>query len=108
VSSLPRDPQPDHGFGDIAVERRRSHREPIVAIGRLTPVDAGPTLRTFQVLVTDVSLHGCDFKSALAPTDGALYRIEINVGPLAMTSRLRVIRLASRADGTFEAGAEFI
>ena len=96
----------DH-FGDVAVERRRSHRENVVAIGRLTPI-ADATLGALKVLVTDVSLHGCDFRCDLPPVDGAIYKIELHLGPLSMTSRLRVTRLRSRPDGTYELGGEFV
>ena len=102
------DPFLASSIGDVAVERRRSHRETIVAIGRLTPADAGEGLRSLQILVTDVSLHGCDFKCAVSPSDGAYYQIDLHVGPLSLTSRMRVIRVQPRSDGTFEAGAEFI
>ncbi|MFT3784578.1 MAG: PilZ domain-containing protein [Tepidisphaeraceae bacterium] len=90
------------------VERRRSHRESVVALGRLTPLDATDTVRPLQVLVTDVSLHGCDFRAALEPRNGGFYRIDLNVGPLTLHSRLRVMRIAPRSDGTFEVGGEFI
>jgi hypothetical protein len=96
----------DH-FGHVAVERRRSHRENVVAIGRLTPI-ADPTLPSLKVLVTDVSLHGCDFRCDLPPVDGAIYKVELNLGPLSMTSRLRVTRLRLRPDGTYELGGEFV
>jgi hypothetical protein len=105
VSSAPHESS-DH-FGDVAVERRRSHRENVVAIGRLTPI-ADATLPTLKVLVTDVSLHGCDFRCDLPPIDGAIYKIELNLGPLSMTSRLRVTRLRLRPDGTYELGGEFV
>jgi hypothetical protein len=96
----------DH-FGHVAVERRRSHRENVVAIGRLTSI-ADQTLPSLKVLVTDVSLHGCDFRCDVAPVDGAIYKIELNLGPLSMTSRLRVTRLRLRPDSTYELGGEFV
>ncbi len=101
------EPLPSH-FDDIRVERRRSHRESVVALGKLHPLDASDTSRPIQVLVTDVSLHGCDFKAALPPRDGAFYRIEMSVGPLSLNSRLRVIRVEHRPDDTFAVAAEFI
>lgn len=79
-----------------------------MSIGRLTPVDTTDPTRPMQILVTDVSLHGCDFRSAASPRDGAFYRIDVAVGPLSMTSRLRVIRIEMRNDGTYEVGGEFI
>lgn len=94
-------------FGHVAIERRRSHRENVVAIARLTPM-ANPTEAGLKVLVTDISLHGCDFRCDLPPIDGAIYKIELNLGPLSLTSRLRVTRLRRRADGTFDLGGEFV
>ena len=102
-------PDPDDAndsIGDIACERRRSHREAVVAIGRLEPIDQG--LPSLKVLVTDVSLHGCDFRCDLPPSQVAAYRIELHLGPLSMTSRLRVTRFRRCPDGTFEIGAEFV
>jgi hypothetical protein len=92
----------------VNVERRRSHRESVVAIGKLSPLDASDTTRPMQILVTDLSLHGCDFKTAVLPRDGAYYQINLSVGPLSMNSRVRVIRCTPRADGTYEVGGEFI
>lgn len=108
MSTEARDPLLPGSFGDFTVERRRSHRENVVAIGKLIPVDASDPQRTTQVLITDLSLHGCDFRATLPPRDGAFYRIELCVGPLSLTSRLRVIRIHARNDSTFEIGAEFV
>lgn len=93
-------------FGDVAVDRRRSHREAVVAIGRLEPLDSA--LSPLKVLVTDVSLHGCDFRCDLPPSQLSAYKFELHLGPLSMTSRLRVTRSQRRGDGTFEIGAEFV
>jgi len=90
------------------VERRRSHREAVVAIGRLTAADELDPLRPVQVLVTDLSLHGCDLRCAVEPRDGSFYHIDLSVGPLTLNSRLRVIRILGRSDGTFEVGGEFV
>jgi hypothetical protein len=38
---------------------------------------------------------------------GARYHIEIGVGPLHLTSRLRVVRCRLRHDGTYDVGGEF-
>jgi hypothetical protein len=96
-------------FGDFSVERRRSHRETVVAIGKLVPLDSPEQgNRCTQVLITDLSLHGCDFRCDARPRVGAFYRIEVTLGPLALTSRLRVIRSQIRSDETYEIGAEFV
>ena len=106
----PHDPLASDRFeGEVAVERRRSHREPIVAIGHLhSTVRDNRSDAAIQILVTDVSLHGCDFRCEVSLDAGSFFRLELAVGPLALTSRLRVIRIRARYDGTFEVGAEFI
>ena len=108
---LPNDPIASNDFdGEVSMERRRSHREPIVAIGHLLSAIRLADRRdpAMQILVTDVSLHGCDFRCEQALDVGSFYRLELAVGPLALNSRLRVIRVRGRFDGTFEIGAEFI
>lgn len=110
----PQDPFQHDGFGEagegITLERRRSHRETIVAIGHLVSTirDARTTQRPIPILVTDISLHGCDFRCESPADPGSFYRIELAVGPLTLQSRLRVIRTRARYDGTHEVGAEFI
>lgn len=100
---------PPEELGPVSVERRRSHREPIVAIGRLVSAEATDhNDRAMKVLVTDVSLHGCDFRSPVEPRSGAFYRLDVTVGPLSLSGRLRIIRIRARPDGTFEVGGEFI
>lgn len=108
MSSEAQDSLQPGSFGNIAIERRRSHRETVVAIGRLAALDVTDEVRSIQILVTDLSLHGCDFRCAVRPRDGAFYRLEVSVGPLSLTSRLRVIRTHIRSDGTYEIGAEFV
>lgn len=95
-------------FGDIAVERRRSHRESVVAIGKITALEPSEERRGMQVLITDLSLHGCDFRCITRPCDGMLYRIEVSIGPVSLTSRMRVIRTHVRSDSTYAIGAEFV
>lgn len=108
MSSEAHDPLLPGSFGNIVVERRRSHRETVVAIGKLVALDPSDQQRCIQILVTDLSLHGVDFRCAAAPRDGAFYRIELTVGPLSLNSRLRVIRTNVRSDATYEIGAEFV
>ena len=98
----------DQDFGDIAIERRRSHRETVLAIGKLTALDAMSERRGMQVLITDLSLHGCDFRCITEPRTGVLYRIEISVGPVSLSSRVRIIRSHIRADSTYAIGGEFV
>src|SRR5688572_25964760 len=96
-------PDPLSGKG---LERRRSTREPVVTVGMirlLSHDDATPE----QVLVTNVSLHGVGFRSTRSLGVGVRYHIEIGVGPLQLTSRLRVVRCRIRTDGTYDIGGEF-
>jgi hypothetical protein len=92
-------------------ERRRSARHPVITPGVLRavrnenhvdPLDPGQ-----QVMVTDVSLHGIGFRSDQALSTETRYVIEIGMGPLHLTSRLRIVRVRRRPDGVFEMGAEF-
>src|SRR5215217_2092628 len=87
-------------------ERRRSHREPVVTVGTLRtttdPKEAGR-----QVLVSDVSLHGVGMRTTFALELAEIFMIEIGVGPLHLASRLRVVRVRSLPDGTFDIGGEF-
>src|SRR5687768_658881 len=98
-----RAPDPLSGKG---LERRRSSRETVVTVGMIRPLnhdDATPE----QVLVTNVSLHGVGLRSTRTLGVGARYHIEIGVGPLQLTSRLRVVRCRVRTDGTYDIGGEF-
>ena len=89
-------------------DRRRSHREQVVALGKLHSLDASDRGHSIQVLVTNLSLHGCGVRCAQAPRPGALYQLDLQIGPLELHSRLRIIRAFGRADGTTELGCEFI
>ena len=95
---LPNDPIAFNGFdGEVSVERRRSHREPIVAIGRLlSPVRSDRIEQLAQVLVTDVSLHGCDFRCEQPLDIGSFYRLDLAVGP-CLPGRLSVRLPGDRA-----------
>jgi hypothetical protein len=102
------------GSQPAGAERRRSRREPVLTPGVLRPLlhepapGTGITLgRAIHVLVTDVSLHGVGFRSTRRLHPEVLYTIEIGVGPLNLTSRLRLARTSERRDGTYEIGGEF-
>ena len=93
-------------LGDHGIERRRSTREPVITVGMIRPLshdDAAPE----QVLVTNVSLHGVGVRTTHQLPVGGRYQIEIGVGPLHLTSRLRVVRCRLRHDGTYDVGGEF-
>jgi hypothetical protein len=106
ASPSPEPQQDATRLGDHGVERRRSTREPVITVGMIRPLthdDAPPE----QVLVTNVSLHGVGVRATRALPVGARYHIEIGVGPLHLTSRLRVVRCRLRHDGTYDVGGEF-
>ena len=100
------------GAGDDAkkggIERRRSTREPVTTLGMLRSLDQGEFDRPRQVMVSDVSLHGVGFRCMEKLDDDLIYVIEIGVGPLHLTSQLRIVRNRARADGTYDVGAEFM
>jgi hypothetical protein len=100
------DPNPSDARPPTTVERRRSSREPVVTVGMIRRLshDDEPSE---QVLVTNVSLHGVGFRSTHLLPMGSRWAIEIGVGPLHLTSRLRVARSRARNDGTYDIGGEF-
>jgi hypothetical protein len=87
-------------------ERRRSTREQVFTQGLLRSL-AQPRATSEQVMVTDVSLHGIGFRSAQRIAIDATFDVEIGVGPLYLSARLRVVRARLRADGTYDMGGEF-
>ena len=94
-------------------------RQPVVTLGMVRSVDSvddddaslDDVASLFdacaQVLVTNVSLHGVGFRSPQPVDRDHLYCIEIGVGPLQLASRMRIVRVRGRADGTYDIGAEF-
>ena len=87
-------------------DRRRSHREPVVTVGTLRTTD-NPREAGRQVLVNDVSLHGVGIRTTFALELDDSFTIEIGVGPLHLSSRMKIVRVRSLADGTYDIGAEF-
>lgn len=105
--------------GTLEADRRRSFREEVVTLGRLLPedtyrpvrpnrglFDAGP--EATKVLVLDVSLKGCRFRCPDPLEVGDFHRLEVNVGPLRLSSRLRVTRVICRGDAAYDVGGEFV
>jgi hypothetical protein len=100
-------PKPDE---PKVTERRRSRRGQVFSmglLGMLRAVGAPDGLPAEQVIVTDVSLHGVGFRSPMKFTVDSMYFVELGVGPLHLSSRLRIARVQPRADGTYDVGAEF-
>ncbi len=121
--------RPD-GFdtGTLDADRRRSYRQEVVTLGRLLPEDTYRPVRpprsrmafgatgsssfdadeVTKVLVLDVSLTGCRFRCPDPLEVGDFHRIEVNVGPLRLSSRLRVTRVLCRGDAAYDVGGEFV
>jgi hypothetical protein len=89
------------------IERRRSHREPVLTAGTIVSTTAGIPSNPRQVMVTDVSLHGVGFRITEHLMRDTVFKIEIGVGPLYLRSKFRVVRIRQRADGTYDVGGEF-
>ena len=87
-------------------ERRLTHREPVFTIGRLSCLDADGVCNQ-EVMVTDVSLHGCGFRCNAELDETSIYEIEIGVGPLHLSSKVRIVRMRLRADGSYDVGSQF-
>jgi hypothetical protein len=93
------------------IERRRSSREPVITPGTLRAIANEGLADTLdpgqQVLVTNVSLHGAGFRCHHRLPLDTLYAIEIGIGPLHLTSRIRIVRVRRLQDGTYDIGGEF-
>ena len=76
--------------------------------GTLRAAGAPDSMPPDQVMVTDVSLHGVGFRSPTKLAADSLHFIEIGVGPLHLSSRLRIARISKRPDGSYDVGAEFV
>jgi hypothetical protein len=107
ASTAPKSGNDAKGSGG-GIERRRSKREPVTTLGMLRSIDESEFDRPRQVMVSDVSLHGCGFRCMERLDNELTYVIEIGVGPLHLTSQLRIVRNRVRPDGTYDVGAEFI
>lgn len=88
------------------MDRRRSKREYVFTPGQIRCLEqARPS--TQHVTVTDVSLHGVGFRCTQQLALDAMFEIEIGVGPLHLSSRMRIVRSLRRDDGTWDSGGEF-
>jgi hypothetical protein len=87
-------------------DRRRSTREPIFSLGRISCIDADGVCN-LEVMVTDVSLHGCGFRCNVELDETSTYEIAIGVGPLHLSAKCRIVRVRLRADGSYDLGAQF-
>lgn len=87
-------------------DRRHSHRENVFTIGRITRLD-NDTVFSHEVMITDVSLHGCGFRSAVELDETLPYHMSIGIGPLHLSAKIRIIRVRLRSDGSYDIGSQF-
>ena len=59
------------------------------------------------MLVNDVSLHGVGIRTTFALELDEVFTIEIGVGPLHLSSRMKIVRVRPLKDGTYDIGGEF-
>src|SRR5262245_30247954 len=90
------------------VERRKSNRQYLGAVGVIAEDSDVQFRNQLQVLVLNVSVGGVGFPAPVAFRPGSLYIMRIGTGPLHLKSRLQVISSRPREDGTFDVGAKFI
>ena len=91
-----------------SVERRKSTRQPLGAVGLLSAEGESQFKNQLEVLVLDVSLGGVGFRAPVAFRVGATYALRIGSGPLHLKARLRIVSSRNRDDGMFDVGAKFI
>jgi hypothetical protein len=96
----------DDGFLPVDAERRRAHREGVIAIGRLCA--PGSRSRGIKVLVCDLSLRGVRFRTSATLAAGRVYDFQLVLGPLKVRSRLRIVRTTRAGGHLHHVGAEFI
>lgn len=110
MSSAARQPDPDpvDAVMGIDTDRRRAHREAVVAIGRMATGHDRTRHEPVKVLVCDLSLRGVSFRSTSAISVGEVFDFSLCLGPLRVQSRIRVVRTRALTDGTTQAGCEFV
>jgi hypothetical protein len=74
------------------------------ALGVLTNIDGDKHL---EVTITDLSPHGCGFRSPVPFRPGATYTMRIGTGPLYLASTLQIVSSRDRSDGFYDVGAKF-
>jgi len=88
-------------------DRRRSARQSRELPAWLSDQSGGRRPQQQRVSVTDMSLHGCGFIASEKLEIGASHWIVVAAENLHVSTRLRVINLREREDGSFDVGAEF-
>jgi hypothetical protein len=88
-------------------DRRRSTRQNRNLPAWLSDQSGGRRPQQQRVSVTDMSLHGCGFVASEKPELGASHWIVVAAENLHVSTRLRVVNVRERTDGSFDVGAEF-
>ena len=91
-------------------ERRRSPRQTMVAKLVIRP-DVSLTMPAMVAtgFVSNISMGGIGFHTRRPLSIGEKYRLNIELGPMKWSSRMRVISCAQHPKtGTFDVGAEFV
>jgi hypothetical protein len=89
-------------------DRRRSARtEQRIPAWLSDAADGGGRAGQRQVLVTDLSLHGVGFEASGTIERGASHWIVIATDRMHLSTRVRIVSVRDRDDGTSDVGAEF-
>jgi hypothetical protein len=94
-------------------DRRRGARQTLVVKGMLFPDQASandvpPAGGPRRVCLSNISMHGLAFRTALPFQPGARYRLRVEAGPMAMGGRVRIVACRDKGNHLYEVGAEFV
>src|SRR5262249_53600365 len=77
-------------------------------LGRLTRMTEGPTCQPgLDIEITHLSQHLIGLRSPVSLSAGRPYRLQVGSGAETIFYELRVVTSRRRADGTFDAAAEY-
>lgn len=88
-------------------DRRRSARRASNLPAWLSDQSGGRRPQQQRVTVTDMSMHGIGFVASERTEIGATHWIVVASDQLHLSTRLRIVSVRQRPDGTFDVGGEF-
>jgi hypothetical protein len=91
----------------IADRRRSTRTEQCIPAWLSDAADGGGRAGQQQVQVTDLSMHGVGFQAAGTIERGASHWIVIATDRMHLSTRVRIVSVRDRDDGTSDVGAEF-
>ena len=91
----------------MGADRRRSIREQRLLSGGLSDSADSVVRQQQQVTVTNLSMTGVGFQAPQALERGNCHWIVIATGSLHLSTRLRIVSVRQRGNGTFDIGGEF-